>query len=179
MMTRAQTMTPAKAVSKTKTAGRPQPAAQESHLARVAVPSVDSYIAECGPQWSNLLKRLRAIIVKAAPQADETLNWGRPWYAQDGLLCYFSAGKSHITFGFRLGAQLNDPDDLLEGTGNEMRHIKLRSAADIRPRQFTSWVREAVALNGKNPARSRPGYSDPLTICRFAETNFSFMLNWK
>lgn len=38
----------------------------------------------------------------------------------------------HLTFGFYYGAQLDDPAGLLEGTGASMRHVKVRTAADLR-----------------------------------------------
>ena len=52
-----------------------------------------------------------------------------------------------VNFGFWRGADLSDPDGALEGTGDRMRHVKIRSAEDVDPERFTAWVKEAVALN--------------------------------
>jgi hypothetical protein len=35
----------------------------------------------------------------------------------------------------------------MEGTGKKMRHVKARHVGNARNRQFTAWVKEAVALN--------------------------------
>jgi hypothetical protein len=135
------------------TGGRSKPPAKAAAERKTNQPTVDTYIAGCGPEWTDVLQRLRVIIRRAAPQADESLNWGKPWYSQNGMLCYFSVGKSHVTFGFRRATQLRDPDGLFEGSGKDMRHVKICSAADIRPRQFASWVRQSVDLNCQNPLR--------------------------
>jgi hypothetical protein len=39
--------------------------------------------------------------------------------------CYIALFKSRINLGFYYGADLPDPANLLEGTGQAMRHIKI------------------------------------------------------
>ena len=39
--------------------------------------------------------------------------------------------KKHLNLGFFYGAHLADPDNLLEGSGKDLRHLKIRSAADL------------------------------------------------
>ena len=146
-------MKAAKPTSKLAAGRSAKPQVKRASARRSSAPTVDNYIAGCNPAWTDVLRRLREIVRKAAPQADESLNWGKPWYWQNGMLCYFSAGKSHVTFGFRRATQLRDPDGLFEGTGKDMRHVKIRTAADIRPRQFASWVRQSVELNRQDPSR--------------------------
>jgi hypothetical protein len=63
------------------------------------------------------------------------------------MFCYFRANARHITFGFSQGVQLADPLRLLEGVGKGMRHVKIPEAADIRPRMFAPWVKQAMAIN--------------------------------
>lgn len=38
---------------------------------------------------------------------------------------YVNAFKAHVNVGFFRGAEISDPDGLLEGTGKFMRHVKL------------------------------------------------------
>ena len=52
---------------------------------------------------------------------------------------------------FMRGAILHDPGKLLEGTGKYLRHVKLRSAADVRRPGVRALVKEAAALNRKKP----------------------------
>jgi hypothetical protein len=36
-----------------------------------------------------------------------------------------------VNLGFYYGAQLLDPEDLLEGTGKKLRHVKVREIAEV------------------------------------------------
>lgn len=60
-------------------------------------------------------------------------------------------GKEHVTFAFMRGAALPDPEKLLEGTGKGVRHVKLRSIADVRKPGVKKLVVEAATLNRKDP----------------------------
>jgi hypothetical protein len=60
-------------------------------------------------------------------------------------------GKQHVTFAFMRGAALPDPEKLLEGTGKGVRHLKLRSIADVRKPGVKKLVLQAASLNKKDP----------------------------
>ena len=60
-------------------------------------------------------------------------------------------GKEHVTFAFMRGAALPDPERLLEGTGRGVRHVKLRSVADVKRPGVKKLIAEAVRLNKKDP----------------------------
>lgn len=49
-----------------------------------------------------------------------------------GAICYIAPFKAHVNLGFFRGAELPDPDGLLEGTGKLLRHVKIRSQADLQ-----------------------------------------------
>ena len=59
--------------------------------------------------------------------------------------------KEHVIFGFMRGAMLRDPRKLLEGTGKYLRHVKLRSTADVRRPEVRVLVKQAAQLNRKEP----------------------------
>ena len=61
------------------------------------------------------------------------------------------AGKEHVTFAFMRGAALPDPEKLLEGTGKGVRHVKLRSVADVKRPGVKKLIAEAAKLNKKDP----------------------------
>ena len=57
----------------------------------------------------------------------ELLHDGHPTACVgDAAFAYANAFTAHVNVGFFLGAELADPDGLLEGTGKFMRHVKLR-----------------------------------------------------
>jgi hypothetical protein len=49
----------------------------------------------------------------------------------DAAFAYVNAFKAHVNVGFFRGAELADPEGLLEGTGKFMRHVKLRPERDV------------------------------------------------
>lgn len=49
----------------------------------------------------------------------------------DAAFAYVDAFTAHVNVGFFRGAEIDDPEGLLEGTGKFMRHVKLRPDADI------------------------------------------------
>jgi uncharacterized protein YdhG (YjbR/CyaY superfamily) len=58
--------------------------------------SVDEYIAGASKEVQPMLKDLRDTIRAAAPEADERLSYGMPYYHLEGRLTYFQAHKHHI-----------------------------------------------------------------------------------
>jgi uncharacterized protein YdhG (YjbR/CyaY superfamily) len=60
--------------------------------------SVEAYIDTFPPELRAVLRRIRAAIRKAAPEAVEKVSYGMPAYAQDGMLVFFAAFKEHVSF---------------------------------------------------------------------------------
>ena len=52
---------------------------------------------------------------------------------------------SHVNLGFYRGASLPDPAGLLEGTGKNLRHVKLRDVPAARSAAVTELLRQAIA----------------------------------
>ena len=46
-------------------------------------------------------------------------------------ICYIGAQKNYVNLGFHKGTSLRDPQRILEGTGKQMRHIKIKSMTDL------------------------------------------------
>ena len=60
--------------------------------------TIDDYIAGFPTKVQELLEKLRMTIRKAAPEAEETINYGIPTFALKGNLVHFAAFKNHIGF---------------------------------------------------------------------------------
>jgi uncharacterized protein YdhG (YjbR/CyaY superfamily) len=60
------------------------------------VKDVDEYIANAPREVQRKLKELWAIIRKAAPNAEERISYGMPYYGYKGRLVYFSAARKLI-----------------------------------------------------------------------------------
>ena len=71
----------------------------------------------------------------------ELLHDGHPTACVgDAAFCYVNAFMAHVNVGFFLGALLDDPDGLLEGTGKRMRHVKLRPGIETDHRALTALI---------------------------------------
>ena len=113
----------------------------------VAEITVDKYIAGLENWQAEIVSEVRQIILTAAPEADESVKWAQPVYEINGPFAYIKAFKNSVNFGFWRGVDINDPDLLLQGSGEKMRHFKLTSLEDINRPVFTDYVQQAIKLN--------------------------------
>jgi hypothetical protein len=112
---------------------------------------VDEYVKKAG-KLSGIAKAVRALVKKTVAGCEEYVNpWKIPTFDLNGPLCFYMVAKEHVIFGFVRGAMLSDPGKLLEGTGKYLRHIKLRSVADVQRPRVRSLLKEAARLNRKEP----------------------------
>lgn len=76
----------------------------------------------------------------------ELLHDGHPTACvDDAAFGYVNAFKAHVNVGFFRGAELADPENLLEGTGKLMRHVKLKSDHDVDATALTTLIKTAYA----------------------------------
>ena len=113
---------------------------------------IDAYLERKQGERAEVAHGLRRLMKKTIPGVKETVNpWKLPTFESNGPWCYFSIGKDHVTFGFLRGTSLPDPGKLLEGTGKNLRHVKLRSAGDLRKPALKKLILAAAKLNKKEP----------------------------
>ena len=58
--------------------------------------TMDEYIEAASDRARPILKRIRSIVRKTAPDAIETISYGIPTFKLDGPLVHFAAFKNHI-----------------------------------------------------------------------------------
>lgn len=116
------------------------------------------YVRNDNPELQKVVRRLRSLVKTLAPGVKETVNaWGIPTFETRNPFCFYMAGKNHVTFGFHFGTSLKDPQRLLEGTGKNIRHVKLRTPEDLGRRGLKQLVKAAERLEGKPPMRGMSG----------------------
>jgi len=117
--------------------------------------AIDAYVAKKNPSLKPVTDALRALVRKAVPKSREAINpWGLPIFEWNGTLCYLMVGKNHVTFGFPRGTSLEDPANLLQGTGKNLRHIKLREVSDVHDANVKKLILQAKKLNREQPLTS-------------------------
>jgi len=106
--------------------------------------AITKYIEEAPEEQKQIMQQARAILHEAIPQVVEEYKWSRPVFNHHKDFAYFKSAKAHVTIGFYKYEKISDPDGLLEGTGKDMRHIKLKKREDLDKIPLADWFR-AVA----------------------------------
>ena len=99
----------------------------------------EEVIAAALPEIRALATSARAVLAEVMPGITE-VPWARQKIAGYGIgpkkmsehFCYLAPFKKHLNLGFFYGADLPDPENLLEGAGKELRHIKIRNTEQLQ-----------------------------------------------
>jgi hypothetical protein len=109
--------------------------------------TVDDYVGSLESPKAEIVKRIRQVILEAAPDAVESIKWAQTVYESGGPFAYIKAFKSDVNLGFWRGAEIIDSNELLGGTGEKMRHVSLKDMDDIDKDALADFVPQAVRLN--------------------------------
>jgi len=60
--------------------------------------TIDEYIQAAPREGQPHLRRLYAILKSVAPEAEEAIKWGTPFFVEPRFLFAFSAHKAHLNF---------------------------------------------------------------------------------
>jgi hypothetical protein len=120
-----------------------------------AYATFDLYLADQRPTNQAVIRALRKLVKRVEPNLVESVKWGNGcWLDGTQPVAYVYAGDPAITqFGFVHGSKLDDPKKLLEGNGAYVRHVKVRSVADIDQAAFAALLRQAVERTPKKRAK--------------------------
>jgi hypothetical protein len=80
----------------------------------------------------------RELVLKVLAPSNESIldvyvlamNFGFSERMKDQVV-YVAVYAKHINIGFHWGARMDDPAGVLEGAGKQLRHIKIKSPADL------------------------------------------------
>jgi hypothetical protein len=100
-------------------------------------------------------REIRRTIRTVGSKLVRVTKWGNAWYAGTDLVCTVYAFRHHVGIEFWRGATLAPAHPMLEGTGKNLRHAKLRSVSEANSRAFRALVRAAIRLDTAMPRRPR------------------------
>ena len=118
-----------------------------------------THLATVDPHVSDLVLALRQTVLEEAPEAVESISKG---YAlaigfsftgkplKDGF-CHIAAYAGHVNLGFNRGAQLADPNRVLEGNGKQIRHVTIRNHDDLQRPYIRRYLQAAIEQVGGAP----------------------------
>ena len=108
------------------------------------IKEVTDYIEQATEEQKEILISLRDLIAKTIPSANESFKWSRPVYSIEKDFCYLQFTKKHINLGFFNFEKIEDPNNLIEGTGQKMRHIKIKNQAAMDKKILAKMVKQAA-----------------------------------
>ncbi len=95
-------------------------------------PVVDIWMHEHPGELGAIARRWFGVMRDCGDDVRELLHDGQPTACvADAAFSYVNAFRAHVNVGFFRGAEIADPERLLEGTGKLMRHVKLRPGRDV------------------------------------------------
>ena len=97
------------------------------------------------------IQRLDALIRATIPEATTVSKYGGTLYTmysqeKEGQFCGVFPYTGHVQLSFSKGALLDDPGDILSGTGKYRRHINYASSDHVEDTDLVSLIRAAAAL---------------------------------
>ena len=103
------------------------------------------------PQVQELALKLRALVLEEMAPCYENIydaysavaiGYGTSDKLRDGIF-HIAVYSKHVNLGFNEGATLDDPKGILQGNGNQIRHITIKSVEDIKRPELRAYIRRA------------------------------------
>lgn len=96
-----------------------------------------------------LVSTLLTLVKKAVPKAATVEKYGGVLFTlhpehKESQFCGVFQYATHAQLSFARGAQLDDPDGLLEGKGKARRHVNVSTAKDIKKAALTRLIKAAA-----------------------------------
>src|SRR5258706_451957 len=107
-------------------------------------PAIGVWMHEHSGELGAIAQRWFEVMRDCGDDVQELLHDGHPTACvADAAFSYVNAFKAHVNVGFFRGAEIADPEQLLEGTGKFMRHVKLGPQRDVDATALTKLIATA------------------------------------
>ena len=107
-------------------------------------PAIEAWMREHGDELGAIARRWFEVMRACGDDVRELLHDGHPTACvDDAAFGYVNVFKAHVNVGFFRGAEIADPDGMLEGNGKFMRRVKLRPEHDVDATALTKLIKTA------------------------------------
>ena len=119
-------------------------------------PAIEVWMHEHSGELGVIAQDWFEVMRACGDDVRELLHDGHPTACvADAAFGYVNAFKAHVNVGFFRGAEIADPEGLLEGTGKFMRHVKLRPECDVNATALMKLIETAYTdMKGRLKADS-------------------------
>ena len=108
--------------------------------------AVDRWMAEQASDLGPIAQKWFNVMRSCGDDVREVLHDGHPTACVgEAAFAYVNAFTRHVNVGFFFGVELQDPEELLEGTGKFMRHVKLRPNVDVNAVALAALIEAAYS----------------------------------
>lgn len=114
------------------------------------IATVDEFVKiKVLPEYQPIVRVLRKLLHKYAPDAKEFMSYGIPNYRGKRGLAVISPAKTHITLAFSRGADFEDKYRLLEGVGKVSKNLRFKDVKDINEAALRYYIKQALKFDAK------------------------------
>src|SRR5436305_12748389 len=120
-------------------------------MPRKPAPKLLDYLMPYPQEVAKSALALRKLVLEEAPDVDEVICRGyavsiaftytKKW---TDAFCHIAVYKGHVSLGFNRGAELPGAEGVLEGTGKLVRHLPVRTSADLDNPNLRRFLRAAL-----------------------------------
>lgn len=115
---------------------------------------VKAFLDALPPESKEIVRALRSVVERVAPDTEERLLWGGLSYHRPsvggpvkGAVCQIVAKRGEVRLDFIHGIRLSDPQGLLKGDRISKRYVPMQSVAEARRPEVADLIREAARLD--------------------------------
>ncbi len=114
------------------------------------IATVDEFVKiKVLPEYQPIVRVLRKLLHKYAPDAKEFMSYGIPNYRGKRGLAVISPAKTHITLAFSRGADFEDKYRLLEGVGKVSKNLRFKDVKDNNEAALRYYIKQALKFDAK------------------------------
>jgi hypothetical protein len=112
--------------------------------------TVQEIFSKASPTSLPLIKAAHQFLLELAPDAvvvprlgEKSISYGVGIKKMSEAYCYLIAFNEHVNLGFFHGTEI-DSDGILEGTGANLRHTKIRNLKDLNNPKLKKLILKAI-----------------------------------
>ena len=116
--------------------------------------TIEAFLQALPPGSKEIVRSLRALVTRIAPDTQERLLWGGLSYHRPtvggpvkGAVCQIVAKHGEVRLDFIHGVRLPDPRKVLKGDRLSKRYVPMQSVTDAERPEVAELIREASRLD--------------------------------
>lgn len=136
--------------------------------------ALKQYLSAYNPKVQEICLHLRSFVSEKHPEANQLVYDGYNAVSivfslsskLKDAFCHLAVYKNHVNFGFNRGAEIENPELKLEGSGKLIRHYQVSDLKNMPEKEFTALLQKAMEITYKHNPDLQAGKPNGRTIIR-------------